>query len=108
MRGASAAALLVLSLSPSPNFPCGTPLPGFGMAGSGASGELLIDLSSVAILRDSLWVGPGVPAPALIAIPNLPILAEVSIYVQGALFDPTPGANPSIGITDALHLVIGF
>ena len=50
--------IVVLALAPAPGFPCGLPVPGFGMAGGGASGELLISLTPPSPLFPFLFGAP--------------------------------------------------
>ena len=44
-QGAGSASFLAFSLAPAPGFPAGISLPGLGMGGPGAPGELLVDLT---------------------------------------------------------------
>ncbi len=102
--------LILVSLAPDPATPCGTPVPGWGMASPGAAGELLIDLAAALSTTFSgpAWTGPGSPTPAFVPIPFDCALIGVSVYLQGALRDPAAGAPIAIGLTEGLALTIGF
>ncbi len=97
------------SLEPDPSYPCGTLLPGFGMAGSGAAGELLIGVvppdPSVTLVGGT-WGGPGQYAPLDLPIPNDPDLLGLVVYGQGLLLDPTMPTN-KLGLTEGIELVLG-
>ena len=95
----SGAAFLRISLAPAPGFPCGTPLPGFGMTNPGVdNGELLIDLGQVQVMVDNVpWTGTGNPAAIPINIPNLPSIVGIEGFAQGA----TMSAG-NFGLTNAL------
>lgn len=100
-----------VSAQPDPSLPCGLLVPGFGMAGGGAPGELLIDLTPPNIVSplffNGLWAGPGLPAPVLLPIPSSTNLVGVTFYAQGVLVDPTPQAIAPIGLTEGAALLIG-
>ncbi len=98
--------LLALGFAPAPGFPCGVSVPGFGMAGAGASGELLIQLSSLPLIFGTPWAGAGTPTPIDIPIPSTPALSGLSVYAQGLLFDGSPGASLTYGLADAAVIVI--
>lgn len=108
--GASIAALMI-ALAPDPNFPCGTPVPGFGMSGTGSLGELLISLAPPnpldPIVVGPVWNGVGLPAPIDLPIPDDCALAGFSIYTQGFLFDSSPGAQVQLGFTEGVRLRLG-
>ena len=108
--GASIAALMV-ALAPDPNFPCGTPVPGFGMSGSGGLGEVLISFAPPnpldPIIVGPVWNGVGLPAPIDLPIPDDCSLAGFSIYTQGFLFDSSPGAPVQLGFTEGIRLRLG-
>jgi outer membrane protein assembly factor BamB len=101
------ATYLVISALPDSGFPCGTSLPGFGMGGPGAAGELLVDPQSLLILVGAAWLGPGTPAPVALPIPRLPAIVGASVFAQGIIIDTSPGANVVFGLTDAVELQIG-
>ncbi len=97
--------ILALSLAPDFHFPCGSLLPGFGMGGVG---ELLVDLSAGALqplLVGAPWTGP--PAPVAVLVPNDSNLIGLSVFTQGALFDPSMAFGVRIGFAEAVELRIG-
>ena len=100
---------LALATAADPAFPCGTLLPGFGMAGVGAPGELLISLAPppFLVLAGAPWAGPGTPAPIALPIPVDTTILGASFYAQGLLVDTSPGATVSFGLTDAVELQVG-
>ena len=55
----------------------------------------------------SAWAGPGSPSWFPFTAPMAPGLLQLSLYAQGALFDPTPNANVPLGLTTAVRLTIG-
>ena len=98
------------SFTPDARFPCGSLRAGSGMAGAGASGELLLD-SSAPLFRKvtgAPWTGPGVPAPVPFKIPASTALLGVSLYLQGRLIDGTAGAPVRVGLTDGVRLTFGL
>ncbi len=109
-QAAGSLPFLALAFGPAPGFPCGVPLPNFGMASAGASGELLIGVSPpnpFLTLAGPAWTGAGSPAPLPVAIPSTATLIGVSLYGQGLLFDPSPGATVVFGLTEGAELVVG-
>ena len=99
-QSAGALPVLLYSLTP-PVGSCGVPLPGFGMAGGGAGGALLVGPNFDGILG-APWAGSGTPAPVSAPLPNLASLIGVSIYTQGALI-----GGGGKGLTDAIELLVG-
>lgn len=99
-RPGAIAALLLGLTALSPEFPCGLPLPGFGM--DGPAGELLV--SPLLSLQGGTWAGPGNPVPIQLTIPFDLGLLNVALYTQGVLVD-AGGAVP-IGLADAQELCI--
>jgi plastocyanin len=101
-------AFLSIASASAAGYPCGTPVPGFGMSGAGATGELLIALNPPNPLVSA---GPipwtGTPANFPLAIPNLATLAGAKIYLQGLILDPTPAAAVLFGATSGLEATIG-
>ncbi len=86
----------------------GTLVPGWGM--SGAAGELLISVAAPSpqiVLTGNPWIGPGIPAPIKIHIPNQLPLIGIKVYAQGVLIDPV-AASPKFGLTNAMELDIGL
>ncbi len=100
---------LALTTAPDPAFPCGTLVPGFGMGGAGAAGELLISVTPppFLVLSGAPWAGPGTPAPIPLPIPVDTTILGASFYAQGLLVDTSPGATVSFGLTDAVELRVG-
>jgi len=99
---------LVFALGPDPHFPCGTVLPGFGMAGPG---ELLISLRAVDRVGYTLygppWSGPGTPSPIAVHLPLDPGLIGETLYAQGLILDPHSRGGVSLAVTDAIELRVG-
>jgi endonuclease/exonuclease/phosphatase family metal-dependent hydrolase len=103
---AGAVPFVFVTIAPDTNFPCGTKVPGFGMAAPGAPGEFLIDLSQpTLILRGSAWKGKGIPAPIALTIPNLAILIGFDLFAQGVLIDSA--SSVQFGLTEAARLGVG-
>lgn len=104
-------AFVLVSTKPDANFPNGTLIPGMGMAGGGAAGELLIDVINPGppiVYPGSVWTGPGVHAPVPIDIPDRPNLMGKRFFAQGFLIDPfASSGGVSVGLTRGLELVIG-
>jgi len=102
--------VLLVAVQPSAAHPCGLALPGWGMAGGGAAGELLIShlptTPVVAPILGPAWFG----TPAEIVLPGPAPgsgLAGLEFYVQGFLWDPTAAGGVQFGLTDALALTVG-
>lgn len=102
--------IAVLALSPAalPTFPCGVPVAGFGMAGAGANGEILIDPTSIELFFGPAWAGPGQPALIPLTIPHTLSFVGMPAFFQGALLDPSPFAAVPIGVTTAARWDVGF
>jgi hypothetical protein len=101
-------AFLAVKAAAAPGFPCGVPVVGLGMAGGGAAGELLVDSSSAGpLLAGGVWAGAGNPVPFALTVPPDTSLYGVSLYAQGALVDPTPLADPFLGLSTGIRLRIG-
>jgi len=101
---------VALSDTPDAAYPCGSLLPGFGMAGVGAAGELLIGLAPpnpLAVVSGAPWSGPGTPAPVPLKIPSSAALLGFTVYAQGLLVDPFAPLDVVFGLTDGAELVIG-
>ncbi len=107
-QAAGSASAVIVSLNPSVGFPCGISIPGLGMAGPGADGELLIELGGFnpAFFGD-LWTGPGFPAQVTIPIPENQALVGVSVFAQGLLIDAAATQGVMFGLTDAAEIAIG-
>jgi hypothetical protein len=100
-------ALLAVSVLPDPNFPAGTPLPGFGMSAPASFGELLIALPQELLLGPSIWAGPGFPSAFPIGIPLNTNLIGAQIHFQGLIVDPPASLGVPFGLTEGLRLTIG-
>jgi len=100
-QGVGSFTALFVALSPNGALPCGAPVPGFGMANPGATGEFLVGVGPtlIAILFGPLWAGTGIPSEIEIAFPNDPTLVGVDIYYQGLIYDPN---FFHYGLTDAI------
>ena len=99
------AALLFLSDSPDAATPCGTLVPGWGLASAGAVGELLIDVAApnpLLAFGASAWT--GTPLPVAVSIPPTNALLYQRFYLQGLFFN----AAPQFGLTEALEITIGL
>ena len=100
---------LIFSDVPDAGFPNGLSIPGFGMSGPGANGELLISI--VPPNPAGGVVGPPLPAvgPALLSLPIVPStsLLGVSIYLQGLVADPSAALGVRLGLTNGIEIVIG-
>ena len=97
------APLLLASLSPDPNFPCGTPLPGFGMAPPGGLGDLLVGITPpnpVAQILGGIW--SGAPVNMDLPIPNDSSLLGVSVYLQAIM-----ASASSTRFTEGIRITIG-
>ncbi len=100
---------VALATAPDPSFPCGTPVPGFGMAGPGANGELLLSVAGpnpFTVVTGSFWAFPGSPARVSISVPQDASLAGLPLFAQGVLLSLSPSAAVPLGLTEALALVI--
>ena len=105
-----ATAILALSLAPDPHFPGGTLLNGYGMAGPGAPGELLVSLAPSDFLSPLLggiqWMGTGLPAPIPITVPDDASLVGTSLYAQGLLLDSSAAFGVRFGLTVGLRVTV--
>ncbi|MEE9126354.1 MAG: endonuclease/exonuclease/phosphatase family protein, partial [Planctomycetota bacterium] len=107
-QAAGSVPFLFLAFAPDTNFPCGTPMSGFGMSGPGAAGELLIGLSPpVLVVTGSPWSGPGIPALIGIAVPNDLALIGIDVFAQGLLFDASSALGVTFGVTEGIRLSVG-
>ncbi len=109
-QGMPSIPILALSTLADPAFPCGTPIPGLGMAGPGAAGELLVSLAfpnPLDLLSGPFWTGAGNPASVDLAIPASSGLLGLSVYLQGVLWDVFPAAQVPFGLTTGVELTLG-
>jgi hypothetical protein len=109
-QASGARTLMNVALAPEEEFPGGDLLPGWGMAGRGAAGELLLSYSKgnpVLSLVGPAWSGPGIPALIPVAVPADPLLIGVRVYVQGVMVDPSGAFGVKLGLTNALRLELG-
>jgi hypothetical protein len=104
----STGGFFLFGFAPPPAFPCGTALPGFGMAGPGQPGEYLLDPAGASIaVFAGIWAGaPGSVAMPL-PIPLDPALGGVDVFVQGLMVDFAPAAAVPFGLASAVRLRIG-
>jgi len=103
------AALLGVAMTPAPSFPCGWNVPGLGMAGPGADGEILVGwfYPPFLVISGPAWSTPGTPAVFSYDVPVRLELVGLRLYFQGLLWDQAPGAPVPIGLTDGLVLRFG-
>lgn len=107
-QAAGAAGFLVYGLQAAPGFPCGIPLPGFGMAGAGQPGELLIDPGQPYVITFAgIWGGGSTVVTTFFAVPFDGALLGLSLYAQGLMVDLQPGAAIPFGLAGAVALQIG-
>jgi plastocyanin len=103
-------ALLAVSTAADPAYPCGTPVPGYGMAAPGTAGELLIGLGGpnpLFVLGPAVWGGAGTPAAIPVTIPSDPTLAGLAFYFQGLMADPTFTSGIPLAMTEGMEATIG-
>ncbi|QDU66178.1 hypothetical protein [Engelhardtia mirabilis] len=104
----TAGSLPLLALSAAPavaGSSCGIQVPGFGMAGPGAVGELLVALPSFQTLPGTPWGGAGSPSTVALSVPNDSALLGISIFAQGVLIDAV--GPVTIGLTEGAELQLG-
>ncbi len=106
--GGATLGILFLGLGADPGFPCGTSIPGFGMAGAFQPGEVLLDLLAPYVgLTGGIWAGVGQTVPFPYTAPMQPGLLGQALYAQGLLVDLTPAAAVLFGLSTGLRLVLG-
>ncbi len=107
---ATSTVALSLALAADASFPCGTPTPGFGMAGAGAAGELLLDPAQILgpAVIGSTWGGAGSPSTAVLDVPVELALVGGVLFAQGVILDAGAGAVAPIGLADAVRIRVGF
>ena len=94
--------------APDFNFPCGTPLPGFGMTPPGHVGELLIKIAPTPPFltkQGATWSGS--PVAIDVKVPNDLTLLGLTFYAQGVMLDFNPGTALAVGLTDAALMFVG-
>jgi PKD repeat protein len=109
-QGPNSRAYLWMSSRADAAYPCGTGLASFGMAGPGASGEILVNRTPGVLMKTvtgGLWSTPGAPAPVPLAMPTALSWIGQSVYVQGYLIDARLTYGVRTGVTDGLKLLIG-
>jgi len=89
--------MLGLALAPA----AGGLVPTYGLAGNDAPGEALLG-APFAVLGGPVYF--GAPVELTLQVPNLPALVGLSVYAQGAFFEPTTG---QAGLTRGLALQFG-
>ncbi|MBK8979767.1 MAG: hypothetical protein IPM29_28045 [Planctomycetes bacterium] len=103
-------ALLAFAFAPAAGYPCGVQLPGWGMAGPGAVGELLLDATRIVgpAVTATPWGGPGLAATVTLSVPLDPGLAGGAFYAQGVLVAPGAPSGLELGLTNAAAVRLGF
>lgn len=99
-------AALAVAVAPAPGFPGGIVLPGYGLAGPFAPGELLVDLAAPNVaLGPTVWPG-GTSAPAAFALglPPDPALAGLPLFAQGLLVSSP--VDYGSGLTNGLGFLL--
>ena len=99
-------AFVAVTNMPDVNFPCGSLVQGLGMDGGPA--ELLIRINPKPFLTLSgpIWSGPGNPVPLVLNIPNNLALVGRKAYVQGRMFDASPGAPLRLALTGGFEITL--
>ncbi len=97
--GAMASTVLGISAQPAPGFPCGVIIPGHGLGGPGAPGELLLG-GAFPVVPGPVWNGS--PVTIALGVPNNSSLVGAVVFAQGALWAPSHA-----GLTDAVELRVG-
>lgn len=107
-QAAGSLSLLGLSLAPDAAFPCGIPVPGWGMT-AGAPGELLLSLSPLDLIDPLMigppWAGAGLPAPFPLPLPPNCNLLGLSLFAQGVIVELVGPVG--IGLSNGLELQLG-
>jgi hypothetical protein len=108
--GTQAAGLIgavFLCVQAAPGLPCGVVVPGFGMAGPGANGEILVDIGQPNLALAGTYGGPGTMMPVSYALPLDKVLLGLPLYAQGAVIDLAPGTPMMFGVSNGLLLTLG-
>ena len=106
---AGSVTLLMLASEPDPAFPCGTRIPGVGMRGRGAAGELLVSAvypNPFLIVAGLPWF--GAPSRFRVLIPVNQALIGARFYAQGAIIDPIARLGVGVALTDAVVMRLGL
>jgi len=91
-----------------PGFPCGVPVGGLGMAGSGAPADVSIDITIPHIsFVSGLWGGVGTFVVQPFTMPFDTSLLGLPLWLQGLLADFAPAAVAPISLSQAAALVVG-
>lgn len=96
-----AEAFVLVSTGAIPTFPVGRVLPGHGLAGPNADGELLV---GGALRRAGAGTFTGAPIDFDIDLPTSSAFVGTALYVQGVFLDPSTGRR---GLTDAAEILVG-
>lgn len=108
-QAVGSASVFVLASAPAAGFPCGVSVPGLGMAGGGAAGELLFDPAQPApMFVGTPWQGGSTPGRLPLLMPNNLSLVGRELFVQGAIVDLTVGALAPVALTRAARLRFGY
>ncbi|MBL9075911.1 MAG: hypothetical protein JNL08_00325 [Planctomycetes bacterium] len=91
----------------SPGFPCGVPIPGFGMNGPGAPGDISVDITLPHIVIPTTVFGPGLTVPHAFTMPWAGSLIGLDLWLQGLAVDLNPNPTVPIAVTQAAHFVTG-
>jgi plastocyanin len=107
---AGSLAFLAVSLRADPNYPCGTQVPGFGMSGPGAFGEVLVGIQApdpVLLVGPAVWTGAGSPAALNLPLPADPALVGQQLFLQGVLIDATFTSGVTYALTNGIEVTMG-
>lgn len=99
--------LFVLSWS-TVGFPCGVAVPGLGMGGPGASGEVFVDVNGGYLtVFAGVWTGVPSVLTSPFAMPFDGSLVNLAFYLQGVMIDLAPAAPVVFGFSEGARLVVG-
>lgn len=105
--GIPSATVLVISDAPVSTFPpCGLIIPGWGLAGPGTSGELIVSLdppNPQTVQSGPMW--QGTPVTIIVPVPNDAAYLGLTFYAQAVFLTFGQGR---IALTEALVLPIGM
>ena len=91
---------IAVSMNRVATYPAGRVLPGLGLGGQTADGELFIGAPLERRFGDPYL---GSPVDHTIMIPNDPAAIGMTLYVQGVFYTPS-----KIGLTEAAEIVVGL